>query len=103
MRSASHHAQSPHNCFFARGRRSVTGDRSCHTSGLASEGPGMHARSGLLLAATAALAVVLAIATRSPATPAGSNGAIAFQRYAGPREDDSTSQVFVRSPAGAIR
>jgi Tol biopolymer transport system component len=63
----------------------------------------MHARSGLLLAATAALAAALAIATRSPATPAGSNGAIAFQRYAGSREDDSTSQVFVRSPAGAIR
>ena len=63
----------------------------------------MHTRSRLLLAATAALPAALAIATRSPATPAGSNGAIAFQRFAGPREDDTTSQIFVRSPAGAIR
>jgi len=64
--------------------------------------PSRPIRAGLL-AATAAVPAILVVAATSPATPPGANGAIAFQRFAGPREDDSSSQIYVRSPAGTIR
>jgi Tol biopolymer transport system component len=46
-------------------------------------------------------------AERSPmagaATAPGANGPIAFMQFAGKHEDDSSAQIFVRSPAGAVR
>ena len=31
------------------------------------------------------------------------NGPIAYERYAGASSDDSSSQIFLRTPAGAVR
>lgn len=36
-------------------------------------------------------------------TPAPANGPIAYQRFAHPAEDDTSSQIYVRAPDGAVR
>lgn len=37
------------------------------------------------------------------APPVRANGPIAYERYAGASSDDSSSQIFLRTPAGAVR
>jgi Tol biopolymer transport system component len=70
---------------------------------------GVAARLAAPLVALAALgtASLGSHAAASPiansATVAGSNGAIAFERYAGAREDDHSAQIFTRSPDGTER
>jgi Tol biopolymer transport system component len=57
----------------------------------------------LAVAVAIALAALAVVPDRSHATFPGANGSIAFERFAGGREDGRTAQIFTRAPDGTVR
>lgn len=64
--------------------------------------PRIVAGAAIALASAAGIGAAMLMPGRSGATPPGGNGAVAFERFAGPREDDRSAQIFTRSPSGEV-
>jgi TolB protein len=65
--------------------------------------PRTAASAAIAVASAAGVGTAMLMPGRSEATPPGTNGAVAFQRFAGPREDARTAQIFTRSPSGEVK